>query len=67
MCIGLDWYAESSAKAQVGNFQAGALVIHEEVLWLEVSVHDAVLVAVSHTLDELVHETLQQPYIAPEL
>jgi len=58
MCVALDWYAESPAQAQVCNLECHALVIHQQVLWLQVPVHHTMLVAVRQPLDELVEHAL---------
>ena len=59
MSVAADGDAELAAKSQVGNLQALLLSVNQQILWLEVAVHDAVLVAVRHPLDQLVHERLQ--------
>lgn len=59
MCVAFDWYAKSTTQAKVCYLQGHRLVIHKKVLWLEVSVHYTVLVAVCQALDELVHHALQ--------
>lgn len=59
MCVAFDGDAECTAKTQVGNLAAHDAVINQQVLGLQVSVHDTVLVAVREALDQLVHEALQ--------
>lgn len=44
---------------EVGQFEL-ALVVDEQVLWLEVSVEDFSLVTVGETTQELEHEDLQK-------
>lgn len=58
MRVALDWYAECPAQAQVCNLECHALVIHQQVLWLQVPVHHTMLVAVRQPLDELVEHAL---------
>jgi hypothetical protein len=55
----LDRDAERSTEAEVGDLQALRLVVHEQVLRLEVAVHYAVLVTVRYALDQLIHEALR--------
>ena len=52
---GVDGDAEGAGEAEVGEFEL-AFVIDEEVLRLQVSVEDAVVVAEGDALEELVHE-----------
>ena len=59
VCVGFDWDAERPAQAKIGNLQALLLVVHEQVLRFQIAVHYAVLVAMGHALDQLVHEALQ--------
>lgn len=59
MSVGLDGDAEGAAEAQVCNLEAEGVIIDQEVLRLQVSVHHPVLVAVRCALHQLVHEALQ--------
>jgi hypothetical protein len=59
MGVAADGDAELTAEAQVRNFEALLLGVYQQVLRLQVAVHHAMLVAVRHALDELVHEGLQ--------
>ena len=52
---GVDGDTEGAGEAKVGKFEL-AFVIDEEVLRFEVAVEDAVVVAESDALEELVHE-----------
>jgi hypothetical protein len=58
MCVGLHWYTEGTTKAKISNFQAEDAVLYKEVLGLKVTVQHSMLVAMSQTLDQLVHEVL---------
>jgi hypothetical protein len=59
MGVALDWDAEGAPKAKVSNLQALLGIVHQQILRLQVTVHDSMFVAVRHTLDQLVHEALQ--------
>ncbi len=59
MCVAFYGYTEGTAEAQVCNFEAILTIVHQQVLWLQVAVHHTMLVAVRHSLDELIHEALQ--------
>ena len=59
MCVALDGYTEGAAKSQVCNLEAVLAVVHQQVLWLQIPVHDTMLMAVCHALDQLVHEALR--------
>lgn len=60
MGVALDWDTERSSQAQISDLQAKVGVVDEEVLGLQVAMHYSMLVAVSQTLDQLVHETLSR-------
>ena len=59
MGVAADGDAEAAAQAQVRDLEAHVVGVHQKVLRLQVAMHDAVLVAVRHALDQLVHEALQ--------
>lgn len=59
VCVALDWYAEGPAQPQVSDLECHGLVVNQKVLWLQVPVHHAVLVAVRQALDQLVQHALQ--------
>ena len=59
MGIALDWDADCAPQPQVCNLEALRLIVHQQVLGLEVSVHHAMLVHVGCSFDQLVHEALQ--------
>jgi hypothetical protein len=44
--VALDRYAEGAAQPQVSNLERHGLVVNQQVLWLQIAVHHAVLVAV---------------------
>mmetsp|Transcript_56948 Transcript_56948/g.180181 ORF Transcript_56948/g.180181 Transcript_56948/m.180181 type:complete len:344 (+) Transcript_56948:281-1312(+) len=56
--VGFDGHGEGAAQAKVRNLQDVLSLVHQEILGLEVPVHDPVPVAVRHALEELVHEVL---------
>ncbi len=58
MCVTLDRYAECTTQSQISYLQTLCVIIYQQILWLQVTVHDTVLVAVRSTLDKLVHKTL---------
>ena len=58
MGVARDGDAECSAQTQVCNLEGVGAVIHQQVLRLQISMHDSMLVTVSHTLEQLVHEVL---------
>lgn len=64
MRVAFDGDAECAAEAQVGNLQALARIVHKQVLWLQIAVHHAVLVAVRDTFYQLVHEALRASCLA---
>ena len=57
MGVGLDWKAKRSSQAEIGQLDDSVL-IDEQVLRLEITVHDSVRVAVGRRLKNLVRETL---------
>ena len=59
MGVALDWDADCAPQSQVCNFEALRLIVHQQVLGLQVPVHHAMLVHVSCSFDQLVHEALQ--------
>lgn len=61
MRIALYGDAKGSAQAQVSNLQGICAVIHQQILWLQVPMHHAMLVTVGYPLQQLVHEVLQKP------
>lgn len=60
MRVGLDGHGEGAAKAEVSDLEKARGGVDEEVLGLEVAVHDAVLVHVGLAAQELEHEGLQR-------
>ena len=57
--VGTDGDLKGARKPKVGNLQL-ALTVDQQVLRLQVAVHDAARVADGHTLEELVHVGLDQ-------
>lgn len=47
MGIGLDGQAEGTGQTEISKLNLGASGVHEQVLWLQISVEDAMLVAVN--------------------
>lgn len=60
MCVALDWYAEGASQSQVSYLQTLSLIIYQQVLRFQITMHDSVLVTMRCTLDELIHEALQE-------
>ena len=58
MCVGLEGKAHGASEAKVRNFNLCGVCVHEQVAWLQVSVHDAPLVAVLRPLQQLVDDRL---------
>ena len=60
MCIGLDGNGEVASEAQVRHLEqrVRGVVVHQQVLRLQVAMHHSMLVHVRHTLEQLVHEAL---------
>jgi hypothetical protein len=59
MSVALDGNAKGAAQTQVSNLTAHNAVINQQVLGLQVTVHDAVLVAVGKAFNQLVDEALR--------
>lgn len=59
MCVSFDRYAKSPAKPQICNLQAHLLLVHQQILWLQVTMHDTMFVTVCQPLDQLVDHALQ--------
>lgn len=57
MSVCFDWEAESARKTEVGKFDVTSFV-DEEVLWLEITVHHSVRMAVGSRLQNLIGEAL---------
>lgn len=60
MSVALDWYAEGSPQAKICDLECHGLVIHQQVLGLEVTVHDTMLVTMSQAFDQLIQHALQK-------
>lgn len=63
--VALDRDAECTAQPQVCNLTAHYAVIHKQVLGLQITMHDAMFVAVRQALNQLVHKTLQVQELRP--
>lgn len=57
MSVGLHWETESASKPEVCQLDV-AMLVNEEVLRLQISVHDSVRVAVGRRLQDLIGEGL---------
>ena len=55
--VSLNWKTESASKTEISKLNHSILV-NQQVLWLQISVHHTVSVAVSGTLKNLISETL---------
>ena len=58
--VALDGDTEGTAQAQVCNFHTEGCIVHQQVLGLEITVQNTMLVAVCQPLDQLVGQVLQQ-------
>ena len=59
MSISLDRKAECSCKTEICKFYEGSFCVDQQVLRLQISVENAVLVQVDEGLKDLVQETLR--------
>lgn len=57
MGVGAERNTEGASQTEIGQLQV-ALLVDEQVLWLQVTVQDAVGVAVARALEELKSELL---------
>ena len=64
MCVRSHWNAEGACKAEVGELQVVVLA-DQQVLWLEVTVEDAMGMAVEEARRELVCEFLWGSLVSP--
>ena len=60
MCIALDWNAEGTSQSQVSYLETLSVIIYQQVLRLQIPMHDSMLMAVRRTLDQLIHEALHR-------
>ena len=58
MGVRFDWKAESSSKTEICKLDLRACCVDEQILGLEISVEDAVLMEIDERLQNLVKETL---------
>ena len=56
MRISFQWKTHCASQAKVRNFDISAFGVDEEVAWFEVAVHDAPLVAVHRSFDQLIED-----------
>ena len=56
--VRLNWQAERSGQSEVSQLDIHSLRVDEQVLWLQISVEDAVLVQVDQRLQDLIQEEL---------
>ena len=59
MSVGADRDAESTGKTKISDLE-GTITVNQEILWLQVAMDDAVGVAESHTLAQLVEIALKK-------
>ncbi len=57
MSVGFNWQTESACQTKICQLDVTVLV-NQQILWLQVSVHYSVSVAVGSRLEDLVSETL---------
>lgn len=57
--VGLQWQTKRSTKTKVGQLHHFLIPAHEDVVWLDVTVHDSTTVTGMQTGQELVHDTFQ--------
>ena len=60
MCVALDRYAEGTSQSQVSYLQTLSLIVYQQVLRFQITMHHSMLVTMCCTLDELIHEALQE-------
>lgn len=60
MSVALDRDAESAPQAEVSNLEAQVTIVDKQILWLQVTVQNSMLVTVSQAFDHLVHEVLKE-------
>ena len=60
MCVALDRDAEGTSQSQVSYLQTLSLIVYQQVLRFQITVHHSMLVTMCCTLDELIHEALQE-------
>ena len=56
MRVSFQWKAHCAGESKIRNFDLGAFRVDEEVARFEVAVHDASLVAVHRTFDQLIED-----------
>ena len=49
-------------SSEIGYFEKAFVLVEKQILWLEISMEDAVTVAVSHALTKLIEEALDQAW-----
>ena len=58
MRVALYWYAECATQSQVSYLQTLCVIIYQQILRLQVTMHHAMLVTVRSSLEKLIHEAL---------
>ena len=58
MSVRLDRQSESPGQTKISQLDVLPLGVHEQILWLQISVEDAVLVEVDERLQDLIQEEL---------
>jgi hypothetical protein len=69
VCVRLDGDGKVAAQPQIGNLEQRMCggVVYEQVLRLEVTMHDAKLVHVCQSLQQLVHHALDEHWVQWEV
>ena len=57
MRVGLHWNREGSGKAKVRNFEV-VVVVSENILWLQIAVHNPITVDSMDSTENLLHVVL---------
>lgn len=60
MCVGFHWHGVDASKSKVCNLEQLLPGINQQVLWLQVSMHDSMGMHESQSTHQLVHEGLHQ-------
>lgn len=56
VCVGFEGRQETACQPKVGHLDIVVACIHQDVLWLQVAVHDAVHVGMVHSQQDLPQE-----------
>ena len=58
MSVRLDWKSKGSCETEISELADGTGAVNEQVLWLQVSVENSMLMKVDERLENLVQEAL---------